>query len=82
MAMAPASKSKGKTPIERIPRRPLPEFEETESGAYSGIVETGLLKVALDDANQYGPHAMILLLFTVAGATALAILAVKILWPS
>ncbi|MBL11317.1 MAG: hypothetical protein CMB46_00690 [Euryarchaeota archaeon] len=55
---------------ERIPRRPLPQFEETESGMIEGISESGFLKVALDDANQYGPHAMIVLLGIVAAATA------------
>ncbi|MBP51415.1 MAG: hypothetical protein QGI73_01975 [Candidatus Thalassarchaeaceae archaeon] len=55
---------------ERIPRRPLPDFEETESGIIEGISESGFLKVALDDANQYGPHAMIALLGIVAAATA------------
>jgi|TARA_B100000686_G_C16664019_1_gene902601 hypothetical protein len=35
-----------------------------------GISESGFLKVALDDANQYGPHAMIVLLGIVAAATA------------
>ena len=55
---------------ERIPRRPLPAFEETESGIVEGITESGFLKVALDDVNQYGPHAMIVLLGIVAAATA------------
>ncbi|MEC7694798.1 MAG: hypothetical protein VYA39_01120 [Candidatus Thermoplasmatota archaeon] len=80
--MATAPKSTRAPSKERIPRRSPPEFEETESGVYSGIVESGLFKVALDDSNQYGPHAMIFLLFAVAGATALAILAVKMVWPS
>jgi|TARA_B100001996_G_scaffold305529_1_gene246628 hypothetical protein len=39
-----------------------------------GIVEDGLLSVALDDANQYGPHAMIMLLFAVASVTAFFLL--------
>ena len=63
--------SRGK---ERIPRRPLPHFEETESGIVEGITESGFLKVALDDVNQYGPHAMIMLLFAFATATALVLL--------
>lgn len=58
---------------ERIPRRPAPDFEETESGVISGILEGGFLNVALDDANQYGPHAMIVLLGIVATLTGLAL---------
>ena len=56
---------------ERIPRRPLPDFEEVEGGVVSGILSGGLFKVAMDDVNQYGPHAMIVLLVllaTVVGA--------------
>lgn len=60
---------------ERIPRRPPPDFEETESGIIEGITESGFLNVALDDANQYGPHAMIVLLGIVAGVTALLLMA-------
>ena len=37
-------------------------------------MEEGFLNVALDDANQYGPHAMIMLLFAVASITALLLL--------
>tara|TARA_B100001175_G_scaffold208438_3_gene176968 strand:+ start:13558 stop:13779 length:222 start_codon:yes stop_codon:yes gene_type:complete len=60
---------------ERIPRRPPPDFEETESGIIEGITESGFLNVALDDANQYGPHAMIVLLGIVAAVTALVLMA-------
>ncbi len=77
--MARAKKTTGKQSIERIPRRAPPEFEETDSGIYEGIVGPGLLKVALEDSNQYDPHAMIFLLFAVAGATALAIMVVRFL---
>mgnify|MGYP000458724098 CR=1 FL=1 len=47
---------------ERVPRRPLPKFEEVEGGLLSGITAHGwrIWRVALDDENQYGPHAMIL----------------------
>lgn len=47
---------------ERIPRREAPDFRDSEDGLMSSIVEDGFLNVALDDANQYGPHAMILFL--------------------
>ena len=47
---------------ERIPRREAPDFRDSEDGLISSIVEDGFLNVALDDANQYGPHAMIIFL--------------------
>ena len=47
---------------ERIPRREAPDFRDSEDGVISSIVEDGFLNVALDDANQYGPHAMIIFL--------------------
>jgi hypothetical protein len=37
-------------------------------------MEDGFLSVALDDVNQYGPHAMIMLLFAVASFTAILLL--------
>ena len=48
--------------VERIPRRPPPEFEESDGDMMSGITEGGFLDVALNDVNQYGPHAMVMLL--------------------
>ena len=63
---------------ERIPRRPPPEFIHSESSIISGVMEEGFLNVALDDANQYGPHAMIMLLFAVASITALLLLAASV----
>jgi hypothetical protein len=56
---------------DRIPRRNLPEFEEIEGGVVAGIFQHGwkIWKVALDDTNQYGPHAMILLLVITATIT-------------
>ena len=63
---------------ERIPRRPPPEFNHSESSIISGVMEEGFLNVALDDANQYGPHAMIMLLFAVASITALLLLAASV----
>ena len=47
---------------ERIPRRKAPDFRDSEDGLISSIIEDGFLNVALDDANQYGPHAMIVFL--------------------
>ena len=63
---------------ERIPRRPPPEFNHSESSIISGVMEEGFLNVALDDANQYGPHALIILLFAVASITALLLLAASV----
>mgnify|MGYP001287316976 CR=1 FL=1 len=59
---------------EKIPRRELPEFNESQESLVGGLIEDGFLRVALDDANQYGPHAMIILLFAVATFTAMALL--------
>ena len=66
--------AKGVGPVERIPRRPPPDFHESESSMIGGVLEDGFLSVALDDANQYGPHAMIMLLFAVASVTAIFLL--------
>ncbi|MAV57996.1 MAG: hypothetical protein CMA14_03970 [Euryarchaeota archaeon] len=54
---------------ERIPRREAPDFRDSEDGLISSIIEDGFLNVALDDANQYGPHAMIVLLGIVSVLT-------------
>ena len=56
---------------ERIQRRPLPKYEEVNEGLFSGIFAHGwkVWKVALDDENQYGPHAMILLLLLMSTFT-------------
>ena len=56
---------------DRIPRRKLSEYEEVEGGVTAGIFQHGwkIWKVALDDTNQYGPHAMILLLVITATIT-------------
>ena len=64
---------------ERIPRRPPPEFNHSDSSIISGVMEEGFLNVALDDANQYGPHAMIMLLSAVASITALLLLVPSVL---
>ena len=59
---------------ERIPRRPPPDFEESEAGMMEAISEDGFLDVALNDANQYGPHAMIMLRGVFASLTGLILL--------
>ena len=59
---------------ERKPRRPPPDFEESESGVIGAISEDGFLNVALNDSNQYGPHAMIILLGIVASVTGIVLL--------
>lgn len=56
---------------ERIPRRTPPDFEEVETSPMTGILSAGLFKVALEDSNQYGPHAMIVLLVIMATITGL-----------
>lgn len=63
---------------ERISRRPLPEFRHSDSSVIGGVMEEGFLRVALDDVNQYGPHAMIMLLLAVASATAALLLIVSL----
>ncbi|MBJ62700.1 MAG: hypothetical protein ACPGSV_02200 [Candidatus Poseidoniaceae archaeon] len=61
---------------ERIPRRPLPEFSEA-GGLGAGIRRDGLLKTALEDTNEYGPHSMIVLLMIVATITGGILLAFR-----
>jgi hypothetical protein len=53
---------------ERIPRRPAPEFEEAANFA-EAITRDGFFGTALDDKNQYGPVAMMVLLLIVAAIT-------------
>jgi hypothetical protein len=65
--------TEGQRPIERIPRREPPEFHQSEASIIGGVIEDGFLNVALDDANQYGPHAMIMLLGIVSIMTGLAL---------
>ena len=60
--------------VERIPRRDAPDFEESESGMIGSISEDGFLNVALKDSNQYGPHAMIMLLGVFASVTGIILL--------
>ena len=60
--------------MERIPRRPPPDFEESNEGMMGAISEAGFLNVALNDSNQYGPHAMIMLLGIFASITGIILL--------
>ena len=57
---------------ERIPRREPPQFEEAGSFA-EAITRDGLFGTALDDKNQYGPVAMMVLLLIVAAITGMVI---------
>ena len=65
--------AKGQRSVERIPRRDPPEFHQSEASMIGGGIEDGFLNVALDDANQYGPHAMIMLLGLVSILTGLVL---------
>ena len=60
--------------VEKIKKRQLPEFTDTDSGIVEGILEDGFLNVALNDSNQFGPHAMIILLGVAASVTGLLLL--------
>ena len=62
------------TSTERIPMRDAPDFEESDSGMMGAISEDGFLNVALNDSNQYGPHAMIMLLGIFASVTGFVLL--------
>ena len=64
---------------ERIPRRPPADYEESEKGMMGAISDAGFLSVALNDANQYGPHAMVMLLGIFASLTGLILLALMAL---
>ncbi len=58
--------------LERIPRRELPYFDEQtdDVGLISGMTNSGgIFRVAFLDTNQYGPHAMIVMLFGFAAIT-------------
>lgn len=58
--------------LERIPRRDLPYFDEQDDdvGLISGMTSSGgIFKVAFLDTNQFGPHAMIVMLFGFAAIT-------------
>ena len=58
--------------LERIPRRELPHFDEQpeDVGLISGMTSSGgIFRVAFLDTNQFGPHAMIVMLFGFASIT-------------
>jgi hypothetical protein len=61
---------------ERIPRRDLPYFDEQDenTGVISGILASGgPFRVAFLDTNQFGPHAMVLMLVGFATITGLCL---------
>ena len=66
---------------ERIPRRTAPDFNEfgEDVSVVKGIFEGGFLNVAINDTNQFGPHAMIALLGVVATITGIGLLAMWII---
>ena len=58
--------------VERIPRRPPPYFDEQpdDVGLIEGMTSSGgIFRVAFLDTNQFGPHAMIVMLFGFAAIT-------------
>ena len=57
---------------ERIPRRDPPPYEEADSFGQA-VSRDGFFKTAINDANQYGPIGMMILLFIVATITGAAI---------
>ncbi len=57
---------------ERIPRREAPPYEEADSFGQA-VARDGFFKTAINDANQYGPIGMMILLFIVATITGAAI---------
>ena len=59
---------------ERIPRRPPPEFEESDDGMMAAIANREFVDVALNDTTQSGPHAMVMLLGVFATLTGLFLL--------
>ena len=59
---------------ERLHRRQAPDFEESDAGMLAAISEDGFLNVALNDSNQYGPQAMIMLLGIFASITGVVLL--------
>ena len=61
---------------ERIQRRPLPQFEEA-GGLSKAIGRDGLIGTALEDTNEYGPTAMIILLMIIATVTGSILLAFR-----
>jgi len=74
MGKTKGSKSSGNDSdnAERIPRRDLPYFDEQSEdvGLIGGMTSSGgIFRVAFLDTNQFGPHAMIVMLFGFAAIT-------------
>tara|TARA_B100000900_G_scaffold168031_1_gene142718 strand:+ start:1486 stop:1698 length:213 start_codon:yes stop_codon:yes gene_type:complete len=63
-------------PVERIPRRPAPEFTEVSSFG-EALKQHGLIGTAVNDKNQYGPVGMMVMLFIVAAITSLGLLLIR-----
>ncbi len=57
---------------ERIPRKPLPEYNEADSLSHA-ISRDGIIGTAMNDKNQYGPISMMILLLVVATVTGLSL---------
>ena len=58
--------------LERIPRRDLPFYDEQDEdvGLIGGMTSSGgIFRVAFMDTNQFGPQAMIVMLFGFAAVT-------------
>jgi hypothetical protein len=58
--------------LDRIPRRELPFYDEQDDdvGLIAGMTSSGgIFRVAFLDTNQFGPHAMIVMLFGFAAIT-------------
>ncbi len=63
---------------ERIPRRSLPEFDEASSFS-NAIRRDGFIGTAMDDKNQFGPVAMMIMLLIVATITGFMIKMIDII---
>ncbi len=57
---------------ERIPRKPLGDYAEADSLGHA-ISRDGFVGTAMNDKNQYGPVAMMILLLIVATITGLGL---------
>ncbi|MDP6905948.1 MAG: hypothetical protein QF440_00845 [Candidatus Thalassarchaeaceae archaeon] len=67
---------------ERLPRHPAPYFDEQpdDVGLLQGITKSGgIFKVAFNDTNQFGPHAMIVILFGFAAITGAILFALSLI---
>ena len=57
---------------ERIPRKPLEDYSEADS-LWHAFSRDGFWRTAMNDKNQYGPVAMMILLIIVATITGLGL---------